>query len=90
MLRVLRSWGFEEGLTKAVEELCTNTKARVRKADIVSGTFPTTKGVIQGCPLSPHLLNIHMGRVMLEALDGEEGGVEMSGVSTQILDTLTI
>lgn len=80
MLRVMRSWGFEKDLIEAVEELYGNTKARVRKADIVTDTFPTTRGVIQGCPLAPPLFNLYLERVMVEALEGEEGGVEMSGV----------
>ncbi len=80
MMRVMRSWGFQESLVRAIEELYGNTTARVRKADVVTETFPTTRGVIQGCPLSPHLYNLYLERVMLEALEEEEGGVEVSGV----------
>lgn len=75
MVRIMREWGFEEELVRTVEELYSNTTARVRKADIVTKNFETTRGVIQGCPLSPHLFNLYLERVMLEALDGEEGGV---------------
>lgn len=80
MLRVMKSWGFEEGLLKAVEELYGITKARVWNADIITDTFPTLRGIIQGCPHSSHLFNLYLERIMLEALEGEEGDIEISGV----------
>ena len=54
------------------------TTARVRKADIVAENFPTTSGVIEGCPLSPHLFNLYLEKFMLETLAqrvrGRRGG----------------
>lgn len=80
-MRVMRSWGFEESLVRVIEDLYSNTTARVRKADVVTEIFPTC-GVIQGCSLSPHLFNLYLERVILEAIEEEEeeGDVEVSGV----------
>ena len=85
MIRVMRGCGFQEELLNTLEELYRNTTARVRKADIVTENFETTRGVIQGCPLSPHLFNLYLERVMLEALEGEEAGVEIVGIRINYL-----
>ncbi len=68
-------------MVRAIEKLYDNTTARVRKADVLTETFPTTRGVIQGCSFSLHLFNLHLERVLLEALEEEEGGVVVSGVN---------
>ena len=77
MLRVMRSWGFEGGPINAVEGLYNKTETKAWKADIVTGAFPSTRGVCRYCLLSWHAFNLNLENIMLETLRGDEGGVEM-------------
>lgn len=43
----------------------------------MSKEFWTTRGVRQGCPLSPTLYNIYMNDLEKEMRKGKEGGVEV-------------
>ena len=78
---VLRNYGFEESIVNVIGTLNERTGAVVRKGTIVTDRFRTECGVIQGCPLSPHLFNTYLEQVMREALDGYEHGITIGGVS---------
>ena len=58
--------------------------ARIRKDSIISENFETTGGVIQGCPLSPHLFNIYLEWIMEMALADQEGEITVNGKKLQI------
>ncbi|WP_419595890.1 reverse transcriptase domain-containing protein, partial [Thiolapillus sp.] len=45
----------------------------------MGGWFRTTVGVLQGCLLSPTLLNIFLERIMTDALEDHEGTVSIGG-----------
>ena len=79
MIDVMNFLGFEENLKRTIKKLYENTTARIRKDTIISENFETTGGVIQGCPLSPHLFNIYLEWIMEMALADQEGGITVNG-----------
>ncbi|KAL4113049.1 hypothetical protein QTP88_016750 [Uroleucon formosanum] len=59
--------------------LYAGSKAVIRAQDAVSDQFQPTKGVRQGCILSPILFNIYSEAVLREALQEWNGGVGIGG-----------
>jgi len=53
--------------------------AKVKVAGTLSEWFPVKKGIRQGCVLSPYLFNILAEMVMMETLDGFQGGLQIGG-----------
>ena len=80
MTEALNYFGFEPDLISTIKRLYEGTNAKVKKITMITDKFETTKGVIQGCPLSPHLFNIYLEWVIKMALDDVEGGVEIGGI----------
>ena len=79
MIEVMNFLGFEENLKRTIKKLYENTTAKIRKDSIISENFETASGVIQGCPLSPHLFNIYLEWIMEMALADQEGGIAVNG-----------
>ena len=46
--------------------------------DELSGWFPITQGVRQGCVMSPWLFNAFMDKIVREGMENFVGGVKMS------------
>ena len=80
MIKVLKQWGLEPKILDTIRRLYANTSAQVRKGKLLTEEFRTTGGVIQGCPLSPHLFNLYLEWVMRVALGNYEGGIEIGGI----------
>jgi len=80
MTEALNYFGFEPDLISTIKRLYEGTNAKVKKSTMITDKFETTKGVIQGCPLSPHLFNIYLEWIIEMALDDVEGGVEIGGI----------
>jgi len=51
----------------------------------MSGWFPITHGVRQGCVMSPWLFNVFMDGIMREAKENLQGGVQLTNTNVQIL-----
>ncbi len=79
LIAVLQYYGFEEKLVEFIAKLNGMTKAVVRKGKITTEKFDTRNGIIQGCPLSPHLFNTYLEWVMAEALLDYDGGINIGG-----------
>ena len=79
MVKTLEQWGFEPDIIRAIKNIYDSTTARVNKGNITTDSFPTTGGVIQGCPLAPHLFNLFLEWVMRMALEDCQGGVTIGG-----------
>jgi len=77
--RVLRESGVREGLVERCEDLLRETKNRVRVGGEVGETFWTSRGVRQGCPLSPGLFNILLADLESYMRRGRWGGVKLLG-----------
>ena len=79
MLKVLRRFGFEEPIIRLIGSIYESTQAKVKKGSVTTSTLSTNQGVIQGCPLSPHLFNLFLEMVMNEAIKDYEGGIDVGG-----------
>ena len=79
MIQVMKHFGFEEGIVNVIDRLYKDTKVSVKKGSIKTDSFTTERGIIQGCPLSPHLFNIFLEKIMQEALADYPGGVRIAG-----------
>ena len=66
--------GFPAHLVDLVGKLYRGQKAAVRVAGVLSDLFSISKGVRQGCVLSPYLFNIIAEMTMREALENFSGG----------------
>ena len=79
MIEVMNFLGFEENLKRTIKKLYENTTAKIRKDSIISENFETAGGVIQGCPLSPHLFNNYLEWIMEMASADQKGGITVNG-----------
>ena len=80
MLKSLEKWNIDPDIIEAINNIYSNTTARVKKGPITTDNFTTTGGVIQGCPLSPHLFNLFLEWVLRTALEENEGGIILGGI----------
>jgi len=59
----LRRGGVKEELVRGVEKIYEETVVTVRTGKGLSRSFKTTKGVRQGCVMSPLLFNMYMAEL---------------------------
>ena len=71
--------GFPVHLVDLVSKLYRGQKAAVRIAGVLSEWFSVSKGVRQGCVMSPYLFNIVAEMTMREALADFKGGFKIGG-----------
>ncbi len=69
--QVLERYGIHGGLMRAIQSMYLGSRACVRISGIMSGWFPITHGVRQGCVMSPWLFNVFMDGIMRELSKGE-------------------
>lgn len=72
---IMREMGVPEHLIDLIRNLYMKSRAAIRVEDTLSETFQPTKGVRQGCILSPILFNIYSEAVLRKALQEWKGGV---------------
>ncbi len=65
--------GFPPQILRLVQAYCRSTKSRVRTRSGESARFEDTRGVTQGCPLSPNLFNFVVDLILRNALAGAPG-----------------
>ena len=73
MIRILKAYGIPPNLLRAIEQMYTNTKARVQTPDGETEQFNISAGVLQGDTLAPFLFIIVLDYAMRKAMaDGKE------------------
>ena len=82
---VLDEYGVNGKLMKAIQALYTGSQACVRVGGRLSGWFSISQGVRQGCVLSPWLFNVFTDRIMREAKEGIQEGVQLTATTVQLL-----
>ena len=82
---VLDEYGVKGKLMRAIRSLYEGSEACVRVGGMLSGWFPISQGVRQGCVLSPWLFNVFMDRIMREVKERLQGGVQLTTTLVQML-----
>jgi Reverse transcriptase (RNA-dependent DNA polymerase) len=71
--------GYPEKIVRILEGIYKDTFSAVRVGGDITEWFITIVGVLQGCILSPLLLNIFLGVVLAMALDKMDKGAIIDG-----------
>lgn len=71
--------GVREGLRERVKEIYRETISKVKVGGETGESFWTSKGLRQGCPLSPILFNLLIADVEEDLRKGNWGGVRIGG-----------
>ena len=78
--KILKEMGIPNHLTCLLRNLCAGQEAAVRTGHGTTDWFKVGKGVLQGCILSPCLLNIYAECIMRNAgLDEAQAGIKIAG-----------
>ena len=73
MMRILKAYGIPPNLLRAIEQMYTNTKARIQTPDGETEQFDISAGVLQGDTLAPFLFIIVLDYAMRKAMaNGKE------------------
>ena len=73
MLDILRAYGVQEWLVKAIiSQIYEHTIAHVSSPDGVTDDFPIQAGVLQGNTLAPFLFIVTLDYVLRKVLQGNE------------------
>ena len=95
MLCILKAYGIPDSLVNAIEDIYSDTKAKVLSPDGETKYFSITAGVLQGDTLAPYLFIIVMDYALRKTLNGkdEELGFQLkrrqsSRVSPEVITDL--
>lgn len=77
---ILTEMGTPHHLLSLIRHLYDNNTAYVRVEGELTSPFRVSKGVRQGCILSPLLFNIYGEWIMRKALDEWQGGITINGI----------
>ena len=83
--QVLERYGIQGGLMTAIRSMYLGSQACVRASGKMSGWFPITQGVRQGCVMSPWLFNVFMDGIIREVKENLQGGVQLTTTNVQML-----
>ena len=72
MMRILKAYAIPPNLLRAIEQIYTNTKARVKSPDGEMGVFEITADVLQGDTLALFSIVIGLDYAMRKSLAGKE------------------
>ena len=79
-MEILKEMGLPDHLTCLLRSLYGGQEATVRTGLGTTDWFQFTKGVHQGCILSPCLFNLYAGYIMRNAgLDEAQAGIKIAG-----------
>ena len=80
----LRFFGIPPLFVDVVLSLYPSPKFRIRDADKISGVYSQTRGLRQGCPLSPYLFNLILSLLFH---DVETSYISQFGLLSGIINT---
>ena len=75
----MKLYNINTDLTRAIQNLYSNSPSAVNLNGSVRELFRTTDGVRQGCLLPPTLFNIFLERITIEASEDHVGSVSIGG-----------
>lgn len=78
--RIMEQKGINGILRLRIDEIYKETRNRVKVNNQLSDTFWTTKGVRQGCPLSPTLFSLYTADLEEQLKRGQAGGITIRRV----------
>ena len=77
IFETLRTTNTKETCINILQNIYSKATARIHLDKLVSGEFPTNRGIVQGDPLSPKLFTAVMGEVFRKASISE--GISVDG-----------
>ncbi len=77
--------GVRGKMYRVLDAIYKSTENRVRTAEGLTNVFRLSKGVRQGCPLSPLLFNIFIADLEQYLKGKQEGGVVINGIKIWLL-----
>lgn len=80
LMNTLRDIGVEEKEIRCIQNLYWNQTARIEVNGELTDEIAISKGVRQGCILSPLLFNIYSQRIFRESIEKERIGIKVKGV----------
>lgn len=75
LFSMMNNLGISENLVTRIAEIYSETLSTIKVNDKESASFWTTRGLRQGCPLSPLLFAIYLSDIESELEKGQTGGV---------------
>ncbi|XP_077277120.1 uncharacterized protein LOC143905535 [Temnothorax americanus] len=84
--RILRKMGIEEKLIGKLESVYAITKVAIKSKEGLTKEFYITKGVRQGCVLSPMLFNLYIAEIRKVLEERNIGGIQLRDVRVWSLE----
>lgn len=78
--KIMEEKGISKNLRERIEEIYTETRNKIRVNGKISEKFWMTRGLRQGCPLSPTLFSLYIGNLEEKLRRGQAGGVVVGRV----------
>ena len=75
----MRKYNISANVVRSIEQLYDKATSAVQMTGSIGEWFRTTVGVMQGCLLSPTLINIILERIMSDALEEHDERVSIGG-----------
>lgn len=73
--RIMEETGISKALRTRIDEIYRETRNRIKVNGKLTGKFWTTRGLRQGCPLSPTLFSLYTAELEEKLRRGQTGGM---------------
>lgn len=90
LIKILRRHGVNTKLVNRIAQKYEETSAKIRVNGLYTKEMWKTKGVRQGCPISPTLFSLYIADLEQHLEKGQTGGVVIGRKNSSLWHTQTI